>query len=170
MINPINSTITFKGVYSKKGTAFSESQLRTIDNIKTTLGDKKEKMDFFVSHGDRKDAVSLSKVVGMKPLGTGVESDNVTWMTQFEVGTYDENHPFKIEDLKTSEKKWSNNNWGLIAVMCVAITAMLLMAVGRVRTLVHQTNTEAKMELVNKVDSLMQKVDTLKNNMVKKIK
>ena len=48
MLNAVNN-INFKGIYSLKNSNFSESQLRVIENIKTTLGDKVNNGDFLVA-------------------------------------------------------------------------------------------------------------------------
>ena len=169
MISAINPATSFKGVYSNKGTIFSESQLRTIENIKTTLGDKKETSDFFVSKGRKKDTVFLSKVIGLKSTGVGVDSNTVTWSAEYEVGTYNEEHPFKIEDLKRADKKESANILYQIAVLAIPIAGFLFCLLANPKSTVG-LEQKTKTELIQGVDSLLHKVDTLKNNLIKNIK
>lgn len=170
MITAINSATNFRGVYSKKGAYFSESQKRTIENIKTTLGDKKDTKDFFVSQGEKKDSVSLSEVVGLKNIGVGVDSDNVTWQAEFQVGTYNEEYPFKIEDLNKAEKAWRNLNLYLWAFPIIVLTGILLAGFMGKKPAAKEINSEVKTELVQKADTLIQKADTLKNSIIKNIK
>lgn len=169
MIPAINSATSFKGVYSNKGTKFSESQLRTIENIKTTLGDKKETNDFFVSKGKAKDSIYLSKVIGLKSTGVGVDSNTVTWKAEYEIGTYNEKYPFKIEDLKKADKKESANILYKISLLALPIVGFLFcLFVNPKATIGYEP--KAKSEIVQKADTLMQKADSLKNNIIKNIK
>ena len=169
MIPAINSATSFKGVYSNKGELFSESQLRTIENIKTTLGDKKESMDFFVSQGKTKDSVYLSKVIGLKSTGVGVDSNTVTWQAEYEVGTYNEKYHFKIEDLARADKKESANILYQISILAIPIIGFLFCLFANPKATIGY-EPKAKTELVQKADTLMQKADTLKNNIIKNIK
>ena len=169
MIPAINSAISFKGIYSDKGTKFSKSQLRTIENIKTALGDKKESMDFFVSKGKAKDSVYLSKVIGLKSTGVGVDSNTVTWKAEYEVGTYNEKYPFKIEYLARADKKESANILYQISILAMPIIGFLFCLFANPKATIGY-EPKAKTELVQKADTLMQKADTLKNNIIKNIK
>ena len=169
MIPAINSATSFRGIYSNKGTKFSESQLRSIENIKTTLGDKKESMDFFVSKGEAKDSVYLSKVVGLKSTDVGVDSNTVTWKAEYEVGTYNEKYPFKIEDLARADKKEGANILYRISLLALPIIGFLFCLIANPKATIGY-EPKAKTELVQKADTLMQKADTLKNNIIKNIK
>lgn len=169
MISAINSATNFKGIYSNKGVSFSNSQLRTIENIKETLGDKQETMDFFVGHGLIQNTVNLSRVVGMKKLGVGIHSNNVTWKEQYEIGTYDEEHPFKIEDLKIADKKQTSNLlWGLSLFALPIIGFIFCLFANPKVTIGYEP--KVKNELIQKTDSLKQKADTLKNGLLKTLK
>ena len=157
---------SFKGVYSNKDTIFSESQLRTIENIKSTLGNKKETNDFFVCSGNKKDSVSISKVIGLKSTGVGIDSNNVTWTAKYEVGTYNEEYPFKIEDLKKADEKEISNSLYQISVMALPIVGFLFCLLINLKDTIDH-NPKAKTELVQKADTLVQKADTLKTNLIK---
>ena len=164
MIAPINYATNFRGVYTKKGSSYSGSQLRTIENIKTNLGDKKDTMDFFVGPGLVPNSVCLSRVLGLKKLGgVGVESDEVTWKDSYIVGTYDEGHPFKKEDLKLAEKNFNTNQRFLYLIMGIAVVGLMIVAFCKGRNPREITNPEVKTELVNKFD-------TLSNNLIKNVK
>ena len=169
MISAINSATSFRGVYSNKGENFSKSQLRTIENIKTTLGDKKESMDFFVSKGKAKNSVYLSKVIGLKSTGVGVDSNTVTWNAEYEVGTYNEKYPFKIEDLARADKKESANILYKISLLALPIIGFLFCLIANPKPTIGY-EPKAKTELVQKADTLIQKADSLKNNIIKNIK
>lgn len=157
---------SFNGIYSNKGAIFSESQLRTIENIKSTLGDKKETNDFFVSSGSKKDSVSLSKVIGLKSTGVGINSNEVTWTAEYEVGTYNEENPFKIEDLKKADKKETSNILYQISILAIPIAGFLFCLFANPKATIGH-NPKAKTELVQKADTLIQKADTLKTNLIK---
>ena len=157
---------SFNGVYSNKGTVFSESQLKTIENIKTTLGDKKDTNDFFVSSGNIKDSVSLSKVIGLKSIGVGIDSDEVTWTAEYEVGTYNEENPFKIEDLKKADKKEASNILYQISLLAIPIAGFLFCLFTNPKATIGY-NQKPKTELIQKADTLIQKADTLKTSFIK---
>lgn len=153
-----NNQSNFKGVYSQKGAKFSESQLRTIENIKNTLGERQESEDFFVGHG-KNNSVSLTKVLGLRKLGIGIESSNVTYKTQYEIGSYDEEHPFKIEDLKDGYKKWSSDMNFLTLIILVPIVGFLL------PFFIGMKNPKVGAEQLNK--NKIEILDTLKSNLSK---
>ena len=157
---------SFNSIYSDKGAIFSKSQLRTIENIKTTLGDKKDTNDFFVSSGNIKDSVSLSKVIGLKTIGVGINSDTVTWTAQYKVGTYNEEHPFKIEDLKKADKKETLNILSQISLLAIPIVGFLFCLLTNPKATIGY-NPKPKTELIQKADTLIQKADTLKTNLIK---
>lgn len=131
MLNAVNN-INFKGIYSLKNSNFSESQLRVIENIKTTLGDKVNNGDFLVTPGTIKDSVELTHIVsGYKFHGNGLdESVSFTRGADKFIGTYNETNPFKIEDL--SINKWgekprkSDNTWKYIGWTIIALGTLLI--------------------------------------------
>ena len=126
-------------------------------------------MDFFVSQGKAKDSVYLSKVIGLKSTGVGVDSNTVTWKAEYEVGTYNEKYPFKIEDLKKADKKESANILYQISILALPIIGFLFCLIANPKaTIGYEQN--AKTELVQKADTLMQKADSLKNNIIKNLK
>lgn len=132
MIKPINNNINFKGFYSLKNTNFSESQKRVIENIKTTLGNKIDNGDYLVTPGAIKDSVELTHIVtGYKFHGNGLD-ETVSFHRGADkfIGTYNEEYPFKIEDL--SVNRWgdkprkSDNTWKYVGWTIIALGAMLI--------------------------------------------
>ena len=79
------------------------------------------------------------------------------------VGTYDEGHPFKKEDLKLAEKNFNTNQRFLYLIMGIAVAGLMLLAFCKGRNPREITNPEVKTELVNKFD-------TLSNNLIKNVK
>lgn len=116
MINSV-SNINFKGFYSKKNERYSDSQNRCIDNIKKELGDIIKTKDFEVQAG-KCDTVELYHIEGLRE-GIGVEDSYCRHASK--IGTFDENHPFKIEDLKKYEREERAK------VLTLAIPAILLL-------------------------------------------
>ena len=126
-------------------------------------------MDFFVSKGEAKDSVYLSKVVGLKSIDVGVDSNTVTWKAEYEVGTYNEKYPFKIEDLARADKKEGANILYRISLLALPIIGFLFCLIANPKATIGY-EPKAKTELAQKADTLMQKADTLKNNIIKNIK
>ena len=121
MINKVSS-ISFKGFYSKKNERYSDSQNRCIDNIKKELGDEIQKRDFYVEAGYG-DTVELSTLSGLRE-GIGVE-DSYCKHVAF-VGTFDEKHPFKKEDLKKHDKEETAK----VLTLAIPAIASLLILIG----------------------------------------
>ena len=120
MIQPV-SNINFKGFYSRKNELYSDSQNRCIENIKTELGDLVNSKNFEVQAGEH-DTVELYHIEGLRE-GVGTESSYCSHVDK--IGTFDEKHPFKIDDLKKYEKESTANMLTLaiptIMLLCGAI-------------------------------------------------
>ena len=99
MINSVSNT-NFKGFYYKKNERYTDSQNRCIDNIKKELGDEIQKRNFYVEAGNH-DTVELNVMGGLYE-GIGVEDSYCNYIGY--IGTFDEKHPFKKEDLKKHDK------------------------------------------------------------------
>lgn len=111
MINPI-SNVSFKGVYSPKYTKFTESQDRVLSDIKTKLGQEKEKSNFLAKPKGN-DSLELLEICGLKTKGQGLDK-KITYNTAIHIGTYDEKCPFKLEDYKNVKKKQIQDFVGII--------------------------------------------------------
>ena len=114
------SNINFKGFYSKKNEKYSDSQNRCIDNIKAELGDLINSKNFQVEAGDF-DTVELYHIEGLHE-GVGVEDSYYRHASK--IGTFDEKHPFKKEDLK----KWEKEETAKVLTLGLPLVAGLLFA------------------------------------------
>ena len=95
------SNINFKAFYTRKNELYSDSQNRCIENIKKELGDLTKSKDFEVQAG-KGDTVELYHIEGLRE-GIGVEDSYCRYASI--IGTFDENHPFKVGDFKKWQKE-----------------------------------------------------------------
>lgn len=125
MIQPINNAMSFKGFYTNKNSKFSESQNKTVQDIKTKLEDESHKHDFFLNQGKYKDSISLTEVYGLMK----VTGEHHSFSDKLEIGTYDEEHPFDLKDLKSARDKRYKNTanacFGLIAMGMITMACIL---------------------------------------------
>ena len=143
MINKVSS-ISFKGFYSKKNERYSDSQNRCIDNIKKELGDLINSKNFQVEAGDF-DTVELYHLEGLHE-GIGVEDSYCRNVSK--IGTFDEKHPFKKDDLK----KWEKEERAKTLTLAIPAMVLLLGAIGlmvkactnRVKTALNQPTLTEK--------------------------
>ena len=100
MITAINSTTSFKSVYTPSGIRFSKTQKNIIRDIKNTLGNLQEIEDFYIEKGER-ESINLSKIVGLKKiLARGLSLKEFSFKKMYFIGNFDNiRHPFKIESL-----------------------------------------------------------------------
>lgn len=131
MIAPINNTMSFKGFYSNKNTQFNESQQKVVDDIKAKLKDESIKNDFFINPGKYKDSVYLAQVYDLKNKGTGVDKYQ-TYTNKLDIGTYDEEHLFNLEDLNDAKKADRKNTiTSLISIVAIGIFTMACILAGK---------------------------------------
>ena len=156
MINKVSS-INFKGFYSKKNERYSDSQNRCIDNIKKELGDEIQKRDFYVEAGYG-DTVELSTLSGLRE-GIGVE-DSYCKHVAF-VGTFDEKHPFKKEDLKKHDKEETAKVLTLaiptLMLLCGSICLMVRGCTNTIKEALHPTQVNKSLILTVKDSATLAK-------------
>lgn len=131
-MNISNNNITFKGFYGVANSNFNKKQDKVIDDIKSKLGDRINDGDYLVSPGAIKDSVDLQHFVfGFKTFGAGINKKYAydKGSDKF-IGSFDEEHPFNLEDLdvepwKNSIRR-SDNTWKFIAATIIALGAILI--------------------------------------------
>ena len=144
-VNPSSYQPNFGKIYVPKGSYFSENQQKTVDKIIETLRTPNETyknktpekywenkgISFNIKGYDR-DSVSLEALVGAKEVGTGMDRHVITpgRGSSFGIGVYDEQYPFKPEDVKAGLKEWHGNINAFFAVTVIAILGLLLVALG----------------------------------------
>lgn len=125
MIQQTNNAISFKGFYTNKNSKFSESQNKVVQDIKTKLEDESHKHDFFLNQGKYKDSVSLTEVYGLMK----VAKEHHSFSDKLEIGTYNEEHPFDLKDLKLARneryKNAASTCFGLIAMGIITMACIL---------------------------------------------
>ena len=113
MISPIDN-VNFKGVYSPSKTHLTKKQERIVDNIKLELDKAQEKTNFLVEPVEE-DKIKLSVAYDIKERDRGVNK-KITYSGAAYVGTYDNAHPFKIEDYKDFKKQSLKEALGAMAM------------------------------------------------------
>lgn len=165
MITVTESTNSFKGVYYHKDTNFTKNQRKTIRQIKSTLGNLQDSRDFYVRQGE-KSSVILSSI---KKVKTNDTKDS-KFKIQSDIGRYDLKHPFRLNDLKEADKERRNrilNGFSLFGVMLLGFLFCLVvnpkLTIGKELNFGKKKTPQIKTELV-------EKVDTLKNNLIENLK
>ena len=116
------SNINFKAFYTRKNELYSDSQNRCIENIKKELGDLTKSKDFEVQAG-KGDTVELYHIEGLRE-GIGVEDSYCRYASI--IGTFDENHPFKVGDFK----KWQKEETSKTLTLAIPAVVLLCGVVG----------------------------------------
>ncbi|MBQ7763733.1 hypothetical protein IJ384_00040 [bacterium] len=131
-MNITNNNINFKGFYATENSYFSEKQNKVIDDIKSKLGNRINDGDYIVSPGAIIDSIDLQHFIfGLKTTGAGLDKKYMYEKgTDKFIGSYNEEHPFNLEDLdvepwKNSIRK-SDNTWKFIAATIIALGAILI--------------------------------------------
>lgn len=120
MITSVNN-INFKAIYSPKKATFSPMQKEVLNDIKTELGEIKDKDNFLVKPID-KDKVQLSMVMGVRKKS---QSDKITYTRRNIIGIYDKKQPFKIKDFYDAEYQEAKDVIGALAIGTLGIIMML---------------------------------------------
>ena len=120
MITSVN-IINFKAFYSPKKATFSSMQKEVLNDIKTELGETKDKDNFLVKPID-KDKVQLSMVMGVRKKS---QSDKITYTRRNIIGIYDKKQPFKIKDFYKTVHQEAKDVIGALAVGVLAIGMIL---------------------------------------------
>ena len=167
MISAINSSTSFKAVYKPINYEFSESQQAVIKDIEEKISEKATKMDYCISPYENK--VALYRVLGAKQ---SLHDKTVKFKEQFLCAICDEWNPLDIKKVDETDKKIADGQKTLeqmagcipVAIgICIALIVLYLTAGIFLSARNGKNTTKIQTELVNQID-------TLKNNFVKKIK
>ena len=154
MITAINSTTNFKAVYTIDKHPLTVAQEKTLKQIKSVV-DKEAPFDDFVVSSIGTSQLDLTKVHAIE----NKEKGSYTYdpYGAINIGTYDINHPFKIEDIDLAYKK-HNQEW----MKTVLIGGAFVL--GIIGALVGIARGYSKLPQAEKVaDTVATKVDTLKS-------
>lgn len=121
VINPVNS-ISFKAIYEKENSKFSDSQNRVAKNIHDKLGSMKDKEDFLIQPA-KNDSVEFYHLGGLKKEGKGCDK-HITYQFLDLIGRYDEQHPFESKDFDLYLKEATEHIYGAIVMGLLAIGMM----------------------------------------------
>ena len=114
-----NNQLNFGALYVQKH-QYSDSQKNTIKQIKEAMSQPSEKfsnqsaedfykskgIDFFIESGKKgEDSISLSGYDEIKHSDTGID-EAITCKESFSIGTYNEEHPFKTDDIAKGLKEF----------------------------------------------------------------
>ena len=127
-ISAINN-ISFGDLYLVKGN-YTDKQKNVIEQIKTALrtpSDQfnnksaeefyktKDGIDFFLASSSKyKDSIYLSGKMGVKSNGTGIDKVVIS-SESFDIGNYDEAHPFLADDIEIGKNEFKKSNLGAIS-------------------------------------------------------
>ena len=154
MITAINSAINFRAVYKIGNLPLTVAQERTLKQIKSVV-DKEAPFDDFVVSSIGTNQLDLIKVHTIK----NKENGSYTYdpYGTINIGTYDINHPFKIEDIDLAYKK---HNQDLTKTVLIGGAFIL----GIIGALVGMARGYSKLPQAEKVaDTIATKIDTLKS-------
>ena len=154
MITTINSATSFKAIYTTGSIPLTVAQERTLKQIKSVV-DKEAPFDDFVVSSIGTSQLDLTKVHAIK----NKENGSYTYdpYGTINIGTYDINHPFKIEDINLAYKK---HNQDLTKTVLIGGAFVL----GIIGALVGMARGYSKLPQTEKVaDTIATKVDTLKS-------
>lgn len=168
MIPAINSATSFKAFYKPNNFKFSEQQKAVIKDIESKLGDRTKERDFCVVPED-KNAIGLYKVSNPR---VNLFNNNLRFDKMSLCAICDEWHPFDVEKYDAAQKILNDMagclKQGLILIAALATSLIVFYGIYLAKG--HKQATKAKTELVQKADTLIQKADSLKNNIIKNIK
>ena len=167
MITAIHSANTFKSVYIiDKDKLPEEQRIKALD-IKTKLKNEAENKDFILKKDDESDSLLLSQVTGLKTAKSHPQKGDYIYLTSIKIGRYDNADSFQLTDIqKAYNKKEQQKRDNLfISIALFALTTYLALASAFYvkKVIPAKVINRAKIEMV-------QKADTLKNDIIKNIK
>ena len=132
MISSINNSLSFKAIYERKDSNFTETQHKIIDDIKQKLNNNVNYGDYMVTSGAIKDTVELQHFIfGLKEQGAEGKKCLVypKGSDKF-IGVYDEKHSFDIKDLENNNRDdvsyESDNTWKYVGWAIIALGALFI--------------------------------------------
>lgn len=173
-IHTITNQPSFGATYVQQN-KYSDKQKQIIDQIKETLSKpseqfdnksaeefykSKNKIDFFLENSVKyADSIDLAGYYGVNRAGTGVE-EAITYKNSFYIGTYDENHPFKPEDIEYGIKEEEKKGWGGLAFGCLTLLATGIIFLGLILAAKQdaQNAKNAAKPLAENIDSTINKM------------
>ena len=161
MIPAINSATSFKAFYKPNNFNFSEQQKAVIKDIETKLGDRVKERDYCVVP-EGKNEVWLYKISNPR---VNLFDNSLRFDKKSLCAICDEWHPFDIEKYDAAEKTLNDMagclKWGLIIMTTLLTSAIVLGGICLAKGCKQATKAQTE---------LIQKADTLKNNIIKNIK
>ena len=174
-VSKINNQTSFGKIY-RATRIYTDSQEEVMEQIKAELRKPSEKfgnktaeefykennkMDFLLDKSKFFNYIRLTGVYGAKQTGVGVD-ERYNFSDSFVIGTYDETHSFKTDDIEYSRKQARKDDliswlyFGLVGI--VAAIYMLGFAFAAKHDAVTKELQESAKPLIENVDSLANKV------------
>ena len=157
MINPVNN-ISFKSVYVTNQSIVSKSQEETILDIKNKLAEKSLKKDFVITPLNR-GFVRLTRVRNVKEVKNNTD-EKLKYKNDLYIGTYDENHPFNIEDYDFADKQNKKYKASLMALTTILIGAMIARGFALNRMVINNENKAVSTMMKDSIQNITK--DSLK--------
>lgn len=164
MITAINTATSFKKIYRPNDKYFSKSQINVIKDVEKKLADKSEEKDFLVLPRGRK-SVELYRLYGAKKNNEPYSYLNCTFDKKVYCALCNEFNYFNPKDIDLAEENYIN------AQACLNVAKNILIAILASTALIGGALVLRKEIVTRKAQTeFVQKVDTLKNNIIKNIK
>ena len=166
MIQAINSTTNFKGIYQDRRQNFSNEQRQIIKDIKNKLADRTTKKDFLLEPFG-KTGVSLYEVSGKTRFVDGDNGENFYYAFENKrlIANCDEKAPFDIKNFERNNVINKNLNG------CLNVAFTMLIGVVTTLTILGLAKiTSGKSCFTKNQTEIIQKTDTLRNNIIKQVK
>ena len=186
-ISAINNNINFGDLYLVNGN-YSDKQKNVIEQIKTVLRTPSEKfnnrtpeefyktndgIDFFLASSSKyKDSIYLSGKMGVKSNGVGIDKV-VTSSDSFDIGNYDETHPFLADDIEIGKKEFKKSIFGAISslgLIFLTLGAYIFAGMIAVQADSAKKAKDTAQPLIENVDSLALKVKPIISDTTKVLK
>ena len=164
MISAINSATSFKKIYKPNDTHFSNSQKSTISDIEKKLANKAKEKDFLIEPSG-KNGVELYRLYGAREHNYKSAWLDCTYNKKVFCAYCDIFNPLIVEDIDLVEENHINAQAILNVTknifIAILASAALIGGALAVRNKIHATKAQTE---------LVQKADSLKNNLIKSIK
>lgn len=165
MITAIYSIPNFKGIYQHKYEEFSGKQQLIIKDIKEKLGDRIEQKDYYIKSSDDKNSVLLYEVNGKKQILYNNDKCYYTFEKNKFLASCNENSPLNIQKIDKNDILNKNLNGCLnviFALMTGVVVTLTILGFAKIYT--------GKSCFSKNQTEMIQKADTLKNNIIKNVK
>ena len=180
-----NNQPNFGAIYVQKN-KYTTSQKNIINQIHNTLNKPLEKfnnqsanefykakngIDFYMENGNSEgESIYLAGYKGVRQIGTGV-NEAITYRGSFSIGTYDEEHTFKVDDIEYGIKEANEQASGFLATAGLVTITFFTLILGAILGLHDkEISKDAAKPLIENIDSTANKVGTIKQDTVDLIK